>query len=182
MADRPRKILICSCEDTMPLDGSAVERACRGAEVLRGRELCRAELDRVRAAAADGQAMAIACTQEAPLFKEIGGETPITFMNIREAAGWSKDADAAAPKIAALLAAACETTPDTAVVNLTSEGAVLLYGTDERVIEAATLLKDHLDVTVLLTPADAVTPNSVTEFPVLKGTSRERPVTLALLS
>jgi ferredoxin len=170
MADRPRKILVCSCEDTMPLDGSAVERACRGAEVLRGRELCRAELDRVRAAAADGQAMAIACTQEAPLFKEIGGETPITFMNIRETAGWSKDADAAAPKIAALLAAACESTPDTAVVNLTSEGAVLLYGTDERVIEAATLLKDHLEVTVLLTPAGAVTPNSVTEFPVLKGT------------
>jgi len=170
MADRPRKILVCSCEDTMPLDGSAVERACRGAEVLRGRELCRAELDRVRAAAADGQAMAIACTQEAPLFKEIGGETPITFMNIRETAGWSKDADAAAPKIAALLAAACESAPDTAVVNLTSEGAVLLYGKDERVIEAAALLKDHLDVTVLLTPADAVTPNSVTEFPVLKGT------------
>src|SRR6516225_4367465 len=170
MADRPRKILVCSCEDTMPLDGSAVERACRGAEVLRGRELCRAELYRVRAAAADGQAMAIACTQEAPLFKEIGCETPITFMNIRETAGWSKDADAAAPKIAALLAAACERTPDNAVVNLTSEGAVLLYGTDERVIEAATLLKDHLDVTVLLTPAGAVTPNSVTEFPVLKGT------------
>jgi ferredoxin len=170
MADRPQKILICSCEDTMPLDGSAVERACRGAEVLRGRELCRAELDRVRAAAADGQAMAIACTQEAPLFKEIGGETPITFMNIRETAGWSKDADAAAPKIAALLAAACESAPDTAVVNLASEGVVLLYGKDERVIEAATLLKDHLDVTVLLTPADAVAPNSVTEFPVLKGT------------
>src|SRR5215467_9157704 len=123
MADRPRKILICSCEDTMPLDGSAVERACRGAEVLRGRELCRAELDRVRAAAAEGQTMAVACTQESPLFREIGGETPVTFVNIRETAGWSKDAKAAGPKIAALVAAAGEPMPDAAVVNLTSEGA-----------------------------------------------------------
>src|SRR5262249_60317668 len=98
MADRPRKILICSCEDTMPLDGSAVERACRGAEVLRGRELCRAELDRVRAAAADGRAMAIACTQEAPLFKEIGGETPITVVNLRETSGRSEGVDAPFPK------------------------------------------------------------------------------------
>jgi ferredoxin len=169
MAERPRKILICSCEDTMPLDGAPVERACRGAEVLRGRELCRAELDRVRGAAA-GQPLVIACTQEAPLFKEIGGETPLAFVNIRETAGWSKDAKAAGPKVAALLAAACESVPETALVNLTSEGAALLYGKDERVIEAARLLKDHLDVTVLLADGDAVAPSGVTEFPLLKGT------------
>ena len=72
MAERPRKILICSCEDTIPLDGARVERACRGADVVRGRQLCRAELDRVRDAAAGGQAIAVACTQEAPLFSEQG--------------------------------------------------------------------------------------------------------------
>ena len=33
MAEQPRKVLICSCDDTMPLDGAAVGRACRGAEV-----------------------------------------------------------------------------------------------------------------------------------------------------
>jgi ferredoxin len=169
MAERPQKILICSCEDTMPLDGAPVERACRGTEVLRGRQLCRAELDRIRAAAA-GQPMVIACTQEAPLFKEIAGETPLAFVNIRETAGWSKDAKAAGPKIAALLAAACESVPETAVVNLTSEGATLLYGKDERVIEAAKLLKDHLDVTVLLATGDTVAPSGVTEFPLLRGT------------
>ena len=48
MAERPRKILICSCEDTMPLDGEAVARVCRGADVVEGRQLCRAELDRFR--------------------------------------------------------------------------------------------------------------------------------------
>ena len=30
----------------MPLDGTRIERACRGADVLQGRQLCRAELDR----------------------------------------------------------------------------------------------------------------------------------------
>ena len=102
MAERPRNILICSCEDTMPLDGKAVERACRGAEVVEGRQLCRAELERVRKAAATGAPVTIACTQEAPLFSEVAaeieGSDAITFVNIRENAGWSKDAKAAAPE------------------------------------------------------------------------------------
>ena len=172
MAERPRKILICSCEDTVPLDGARVERACRGADVVRGRQLCRAELDRVRDAAVGGQDVTIACTQEAPLFAEIGGETAMTFVNIRETAGWSKDANAAGPKIAALIAAAGEAAPDVPVVSLTSEGSTLLYGKDERVVEAARLLKDHLDVTVLFSKDDATPPLSITEFPLLKGTIR----------
>ena len=172
MAERPRKIMVCSCEDTIPLDGARVERACRGADVVRGRQLCRAELDRVRDAAAGGQAIAIACTQEAPLFSEQGHETAMTFVNIREAAGWSKDAKAAGPKIAALIAAASEVMPDAPVVTLASEGSTLLYGRDERVIEAARLLKDHLDVSVLLSKDDAISPLSITEFPLLKGSIR----------
>ena len=172
MAERPRKILICSCEDTIPLDGAPVERACRGADVLRGRQLCRAELDRVRDAAAGGPAIAIACTQEAPLFREQGGETAMTFVNIRETAGWSKDATAAGPKIAALIAAAGEVMPDVPVVTLTSEGSALLYGSDEQVVEAAGLLKDHLGVTVLISKDDAISPPSATEFPLFKGTIR----------
>jgi ferredoxin len=172
MAERPRKILICSCEDTIPLDVTRVERACRGADVVRGRQLCRAELDRVRDAAAGGQAIVVACTQEAPLFGEQSHETAMTFVNIRETAGWSKDAKAAGPKIAALIAAASEAAPDVPVVTLTSEGSTLLYGKDERVVEAARLLKDHLRVTVLVGEDDAVSPPSATEFPLLKGTIR----------
>jgi len=172
MADRLPKILICSCEDTIPLDGVSVHRACRGAEVLRGRQLCRAELDRVRDVAASGQAITIACTQEAPLFGEIGGETPIKFVNIRETAGWSKDAKGAGPKIAALIAAAREPAPDYSFVSLASEGVTLLYGKHEQTIEAAKLLKDHLDLTVLITDGDAVPPMSVTESQLLKGAIR----------
>jgi ferredoxin len=177
MAERPRNILICSCEDTMPLDGEAVRRACRDSVVIEGRQLCRAELERFRKLAASGEPLTVACTQEAPLFTEVAGELAhgdaIDFVNIRETAGWSKDAQkdpkAAGAKMAALLAAAAEPLPPVPAVNFNSEGVTLLYGIDERAVETAKLLKDHLDVTVLLKAANDVAPLRVTEFPVVKG-------------
>jgi ferredoxin len=176
MAERPRKILICSCEDTMPLDGAAVRRVCRGSEVIEGRQFCRAELERFRKAASGGASVTVACTQEAPVFSEAAGETDgageLTFVNIREAAGWSKDAQAAGPKMAALLAAAAEPAPEISYVSLSSEGVTLLYGSDERTIEAANLLKDHLELTVLIKQPGGVSPLRVTEFPLVKGTIR----------
>ena len=172
MADRPPKILICSCEDTMPLDGSAVQRGCRGAEVLTARQLCRAELEKFRAAAESGGPLVVGCTQEAPLFSEIAGDAAVTYANIRETAGWSKDGAAAAPKMAALLAAAAEPAPELSFVNLTSDGVILIYGRDEQAIEAGNLLKDHLDVTVLIRPPAHVPPPRVTDFPVVRGAIR----------
>jgi ferredoxin len=173
MADGPRSILICSCEDTMPLDGEAVRRACGDTVVIAGRQLCRAELEKFRKAAAAGAPILVACTQEAPLFTEVSNETEgagaISFVNIRETAGWSKDAKASAPKMAALIAAATEPMPNYPWVTLSSEGVALLYGKDERVVEAAHLLKDHLDVTVLIKRPVGIAPVRVTEFPVVKG-------------
>jgi len=172
MADRPPKILICSCEDTMPLDGSAVRQGCRGAEVSTARQLCRAELERFRAAAAGGAPLIVGCTQETPLFSEVAGSADVTYANIRESAGWSKDAHAAGPKMAALLAAAAEPAPEVPFVSLNSEGVILIYGRDEQAIEAGNLLKDHLDVTVMITPPAGVAPPRVTDFPVVKGSIR----------
>jgi ferredoxin len=173
MADGPRSILICSCEDTMPLDGEAVRRACGDTVVIAGRQLCRAELDKFRKAAAAGAPILVACTQEAPLFTEVSNEIEgagaISFVNIRETAGWSKDAKASGPKMAALIAAATEPMPNYPWVTLSSEGVALLYGKDERVVEAAHLLKDHLDVTVLIKRPVGIAPVRVTEFPVVKG-------------
>src|SRR5687767_11187930 len=108
MAEAPRNVLICSCDETMPLDERVVKRACRGAEVLGAHQLCRLELETFRKAAATGEPLTVACTQEAPLFAEIAEDADIRFVNIRETAGWSKDAKAAGPKIAALIAAAAE--------------------------------------------------------------------------
>jgi ferredoxin len=167
-----RTILVCSCEDTMPLDADALKRGCRGADIKQANQLCRAELERFRAAAADGGPLTVGCTQEAPLFAEVAGERAIAFANVREAAGWSSDAAKAGPKMAALLAAAAEPTPKATYVSLESEGVVLIYGYDERAVEAANLLKDHLDVTVLITRPKELMPPRVTEFPIVKGTIR----------
>jgi ferredoxin len=93
-------------------------------------------------------------------------------VNIRETAGWSKDAKAAGPKMAALIAAAQEGAPEIPFVSFTSEGVILVYGRDEQAIEAAGLLKDHLDVTVLIRPPADVAPPRVTDFPVVRGTIR----------
>src|SRR4029077_13977715 len=78
----------------------------------------------------------------------------------------------AGPKMAALLAAATHTAPGIAMVSLASEGVILVYGRDERAIEAGALLKDHLDVTVMITPPAEVAPPRVTDFPVVKGSIR----------
>jgi ferredoxin len=156
----------------MPLNADAVRRACRGSEVTMAHQLCRAELEKFRTAAAAGAPLTVGCTQEAPLFAEVGEGADLRTVNIRETAGWSRDAAQAGPKMAALLAAAPEPAPEIAFVNLTSEGVILIYGRDERAIEAAELLKDHLDVTVLIKPPATVAPPRVTEFPVVQGTIR----------
>jgi ferredoxin len=173
MAEK-RTILVCSCEDTMPLDADALKRGCRGAEIKQAHQLCRAEIERFRTAASGKAPITVGCTQEAPLFSEAAGEgtAAIVFVNLRETAGWSSDAKKSGPKMAALLAAAAEPMPEIPFVSLTSEGVTLIYGRDERAIEAANLLKDHLDITVLITRPGALIPPRVTDFPVVKGTIR----------
>src|SRR5687767_204657 len=93
MLDRPRNILICSCEDTMPLDADAVRRGCRGAQVSTSQQLCRAEIEWFRTVVAEGAPVTVGCVQEAPLFTEVATkDADITFVNVRETAGWSSDA------------------------------------------------------------------------------------------
>ena len=118
----------------------------------------------------------IGCTQEAPLFAETAEQsnkqTALNFANVREAAGWSSQGSAAGPKMAALLAVAAEPMPDVPYVTLNSDGVIMIYGRDEQAIQAAELLKDHLDVTVMVTKPIALTPGRVNAFPVVKGTVR----------
>ena len=53
-----------------------------------------------------------------------------------------------------------------------SEGVILVYGRDEKAIEAAELLKDHLDITVLISKPSGIAPRRVTDYPVVKGNVR----------
>jgi ferredoxin len=171
MAEK-RTLLVCSCEGTMPLDADALQRGCRGAQMKTANHLCRAEIGRFRVMLATGDDIVVGCTQEAPLFSEVAGERAgsISFVNVRETAGWSKDAASAGPKMAALLALAAEPLPEISYVSLQSEGVALIYGRDESAIEAGKLLADHLDVTVLIARAKGLPPPRVTDFPIVQGT------------
>ena len=101
--------LVCSCEDTMPLDEAALRRACRGADVTTARQLCRAELERFRAAAAGRRAADRRMHAGSAAVREVAPEAAdVAFVNVRETAGWSSEAGKAGPKMAALLAAAPE--------------------------------------------------------------------------
>jgi ferredoxin len=170
--DSARHLLICSCENTMPLNADAVRRGCR-CDTTSATQLCGADLDRFREVAAKDGPLTVGCTQQATLFTdvaaEIGRKNSIQFANIRETAGWSSEADRAGPKMAALMAAAAETVAVTPLIELESHGVILIYGRDETAIEAGNLLKDHLDVTVLIEPPAALAPARGTVFPVAKG-------------
>jgi ferredoxin len=174
MAQPPKTILMCSCEDTMRLDKSAVQRGCRNSEINTFSHLCRTQLDQFRKAAEAGGSLTVGCTQELALFSDEAGERSqrIDFVNLRETAGWSTEGAQAGPKMAGLLAAAAEPVPDFPLVGLSSEGVILIYGRDESAIEAGKLLADHLDVTVMITRPAQIVPPSATSFPIVKGTIR----------
>lgn len=174
MARSPDKILVCSCEDTMPLDVEAVQRGCGGSPVATFCQLCHSEIDHFRAAAASEGRLIVGCTQEAPLFSELAGERRdgIEFVNVRETAGWSSEGADAGAKMAALFAAAGERAPDYPLVSLSSEGVILVYGRDESAIEAGRLLADELDVTVMISKPGEIEPPRTNLFPVVKGTVR----------
>ena len=172
-----RTVLVCDCAHTMALDGKALAKACGGeGDAGVATQLCRAQLDRFEKHVKEAGPLLVACTQEAPLFGEIAEEenpdAAIAFTNIRERAGWSDEGAQAMPKIAALLAEAAMDIPPTGTITLKSEGTCLVYGTDERAIEAARQLSGSLDVTVLLKSPRDVAPPRIMDVPVFKGTIR----------
>ena len=84
-------------------------RGCRGAQVETAHHLCRAELDRFRAAVPRRDRSRSAAPRKRRCFPRLPRSAPtLPFVNIRETAGWSTDAASAGPKMAALLAAAAE--------------------------------------------------------------------------
>ncbi|WP_342731392.1 4Fe-4S binding protein [Bradyrhizobium sp. B117] len=159
----------------MRLDTAAIRRGCPNCEIKSFRHLCGAELDHFRTAAKVDGPLTVACTQQAAQFSDEAGERPngITYVNIRETAGWSRDGADTGAKMSALLAAAAIPRPDYPLVTMSSDGVILIYGRDEAAIEAGRLLADHLDVTVMLKQPTDITPPAATVFPIVKGTIRD---------
>ncbi|MCU0973752.1 MAG: 4Fe-4S binding protein, partial [Burkholderiales bacterium] len=102
--------------------------------------------------------LVVACTQEAAFFSELhedsGSGNRVSFVNIRETAGWSREAARSTPKIAALLATATLPDPEpVGTVSYKSEGRLLIIGEAEHAVAWAERLVEQLDVAVLVTAA-----------------------------
>ena len=175
---RKKRLLICDCEGTLPLSEAGLTRACEAVgasgDLEINTQLCRAQLENYQRALAGEEPLLVACTQEAPFFSEVAAEasteTLPAFANIRERAGWSDQATAATAKIAALLAEASLDIEPTPATTLTSSGVCLVYGRDERAIEAAKQLSSRLEVTVLLSESRDLLPPRIMDVPIFKGT------------
>src|SRR3977135_1149470 len=107
MTLRDKQLHLCNCNGTLPLDAAALARILELAGPLPiHTQLCQKELAAVVEGSEGGNLAP--CTQEQARFSEVAGEAgktqKLSFVNIREAAGWSDEARAATPKIAALLA------------------------------------------------------------------------------
>lgn len=159
----------------MPLDPVALGRALDEPLTLH-RTLCRREAPAFQQAARRPDDLVVACTQESRLFNELAEQTegvlplaerPIRFVNLRETGGWSREAKAATPKMAALLAMARLPEPDPVpTVSYQSQGRLLVMGDLEAAERIAQLVADTLDVTLLATGGAGMQQR---RFPVLAG-------------
>lgn len=181
MSEEKRIVIACSCEGSMSLDAAtisgALAKTCPGATLRTAENLCRRELDFFRALLPQAGHVVVGCTQEAPVFEQAAEEEnysgALAFANIREMAGWSDQQQDAAPKMAALLAAATEAANPVRLTTLESRGVVLIYGRGDLAVEAGRRLADTLDVTVLVTGDEDVAPPRRTDFPVVRGFVRQ---------
>ena len=187
------KTLLCDCNRTLPLDRQALLRALgqtpgASTDGLADAHslLCRREAPAFQRAAistgAQAEPLLIGCTQESRLFLELNTQTegaaptsvrPIHFVNLRETGGWSRDGAVATPKLAALIAAA--QLPDVdpvGTVAYRSAGRCLVIGPADAARQAAALLSDQLDVS-LLVDRPGGTLAQVHDLPVHTGQVRQ---------
>lgn len=138
--------------------------------------LCRREAGAFQRAAKSSDTLVVACTQESRLFTELSEQTegavpldvrPIRFVNIRETGGWGREAAQATPKQAALLALAALPDPEPVpTVTYRSAGRLLIIGALDVAEQAAALVSDALDVTIL---AQGGAGMQARRYPVLAG-------------
>jgi ferredoxin len=169
-----KTLKLCSCNGTISLDAKRLAAALKTKQPLTvHRELCRKEAGAFQASLADPD-LIVACTQEAPLFAELAtaaqSQAKISFLNIREAAGWSAEGAEAGPKIAALLAAAALPEPEpVAQVDYKSGGQLLIIGPPEAALDWAARLAATLEVSVLMAGKGQGEQPAERSYPVWSG-------------
>lgn len=177
MAIQDKTLKLCSCNHTLALDAKGLAAALKtGAPAKVHTELCRKEAAQFQSALGDAEVL-VACTQEAALFSEIaadaGSRAELRFVNIREAAGWSREGEAATPKIAALLAVAA--LPDPAPVpsvEYKSGGQLLVIGPSAAALDWSERLAASLQPSVLITRAEGGELPQARAYPVWSGSVR----------
>jgi len=162
----------------MEIDGRRLAEALGlPAPLIVHSELCRSQIAAFEAGLGPGASVHVACTQEAPLFREVaaekgGAEADLAFTNIRERAGWCAEKPAALPKMAALLAEAALRPKPTGVTTLESAGVCLVYGRGQAALDVAAELSGRLSVTVLLSDPEDALPPGIVSVPIYKGRIR----------
>jgi ferredoxin len=167
-----KTLKVCSCNRTVALDASALAAALHAeAPIQVHQQLCRRDAGAFQAALGATDVI-VACTQEAPLFSELAAESgaALRFVNVREQAGWSGEAGAATPKIAALIAMAALPEPEPApAVEFKSAGQVLIIGPSAAALDWAERLAGELEVAVLVTRAEGGELPLERKYPVWSG-------------
>ncbi|MFL6563781.1 MAG: 4Fe-4S binding protein [Burkholderiales bacterium] len=165
MTAEGKTLKVCSCNRTVAIDAAALGAALKtGAPLSLHHQLCRKDAGAFQAALGQADDVVVGCTQEAPLFGELaaGSTAKVRFVNLREHAGWSPEASAATPKMAALLAMAALPDPQPApAVQFRSDGEVLIIGPAEAALDWAQRLSETLSVNVLV--------NGKGELPLERG-------------
>ncbi len=170
MDARKRRILLCNCAKTMEVDGRAIGTALGGDAIPVHSQLCRGEIEAFQTALGDGELL-VACTQEAPLFRELAEEASgaaLRVTNIRERAGWN-DGGPATAKMAALLADAMQPVEPARLKTIESDGLCIVYGAGQAALDAARMLSGRLSVTLILTGTDDLLLPTVLDFAIYRG-------------
>ena len=172
-------LLVCNCQKTMRMEAQSFGQVLGQILPLTVHtELCRGGIGAYHAALATGGSVHVACTQEAPLFREVAtakgfDADQLTFTNIRERAGWCDAKSGAQAKMVALLAEAAHVSTPASTTTLSSQGICLVYGRGQQALDVAAELSTRLSVSVLLTnTADAIPPNAGT-MQIAKGRIRK---------
>ena len=155
------RTLICTCNQSMPLDDAFLKKHIEGHEKIYS-GLCRQEIGSFAKELAGDVPLVVACTQERELFNAVSQQSekplisPIHFVNIRENAAWSKDGDKANAKISSLLALSKLPPPDPlpTVSYDSTRARVCIIGPGKKAFKIAQKLYQDTAVTVIVTDSD----------------------------
>ena len=147
-----KTLITCDCMGSQTIDAEGLSQATGMTVKAPCTALCTTQMDRAAAAIEQGDSI-FCCTQESRVFEALAEEMERpapAVLDLRDRAGWTEDQGTTLPKMSALIAEAALPAPTEKTMDVFSEGLCLILGPAEVALSAASQLKDHLGVTVLL--------------------------------